>query len=142
MLKDMKIVASFPRKFTSGFTIVELAVVIIVIGILVAVTTVSWGSWQERTAKSEIKNDLTGVSSSMESQRNWNNGYPVLPQNTVFGTNQETRDLFTPSRNVTLTYRSGDASSYCIDATSQTRPSVLMHIEVSGDKRIPEDGGC
>ena len=138
----MKIPTAFGQKNRAGFTVVEIAVVIIVIGILVTVTAVSWNQWQERTAKNEIKNDLTGVASSMESARNWSNGYPVLSPNTTLGTDQQTRDIFTPSKNVIMIYRSGNSSSYCIEATSRTYSSVLMHIEVSGDKRIPEDGSC
>lgn len=138
----MKIPTVLGQKNRAGFTVVEIAVVIIVIGILVMVTAVSWNQWQERTAKNEIKNDLTGVASSMESARNWSNGYPTLSPGTSFGTNQQTRDLFTPSKNITMIYRSGNSSSYCIEATSQTRSSIIMHIEVSDDKRIPEDGSC
>ena len=138
----MKIPTVLGQKNRAGFTVVEIAVVIIVIGILVTVTAVSWNQWQERTAKNEIKNDLTGVASSMESARNWSNGYPVLSPGTTLGTDQQTRDIFTPSKNVTMVYRSGNSSSYCIEATSRTRSSVLMHIEVSDNKRIPEDGSC
>lgn len=138
----MKKSATHNQKTSLGFTIVEIAVVIIVISILVAVTTVSWNKWQERTAKTEIKNDLTGVASSMESARNWSNGYPVLPPGTAFGSNQQTRDLFTPSKNVSLTYRSGSSTSFCIEATSQTQSALLMHIDSTNNDRTPEDGGC
>lgn len=92
-------------RYKLGFTIVELAVVISVIGILASITIVGYGAWQTRTAESVIKSDLSNVASAMESARNFSNGYPASFPST-----------FTPSANVVLQMTSAPAGTFCINA--------------------------
>lgn len=50
----------------SGFTIVELLIGIVVIGILAAITLVAFNSVQSRAIETTIKNDLTQAAKHME----------------------------------------------------------------------------
>ena len=115
----------------SGFTSVELVIVIAVIGILVVVTVFGFGAWRRDVAEREVQSDLNGVKAAMENARNFSNGYPSSIPST-----------FTPSDTVTLRYASGTPASYCIDARSKVITTIVYHIDTtSGDKTIAS-GGC
>lgn len=53
----------------------QLVVVITVIAILAAVTTVGYGSWRSSITKAQVESDLKMVISTMENYRNFNNSY-------------------------------------------------------------------
>lgn len=109
------------RTRSDGFTIVELIVVIVVIAFLVTITIFAFGDWRTRTAKTEVRNELTAVASAMKNERTFNNAYPTgIPSS------------YKTNSNVTVTYRSGTASNYCIDAVSVSVPSVVMKVTDSG----------
>lgn len=121
------------RKYTQlGFTIVELSVVMAVLGLLVLLVVFSVGSWRDGVAKDAVVSDLNNVKAAMESARNFSSGYPLaIPTS------------FTPTANVQLTYRSGTATSYCIDGVSTERPAVQYYIRaVSGASDVPTAGTC
>jgi len=54
------------KKTTSGFTIVELLIVIVVIGILAAITIVAYSGIQARSRDAARKNDLAGAVKALE----------------------------------------------------------------------------
>ncbi|MDB5165796.1 MAG: repeat-containing protein [Candidatus Saccharibacteria bacterium] len=113
----------------NGFTIVELTVVIAVIGILAAISVVGYGSWRTGVAKAEVQSDLKQVAAVMESARNFNNTYPLsIPTS------------FTSTPTVTVTYTSGDATSFCIDGVSIPVPTVAYF--VSSSDKVPILGTC
>jgi len=60
----------------TGFTVVELVVVIVVIGILAAITVVGYGAWQKTIAETQIKNDINSARVAMENYRSFNGKYP------------------------------------------------------------------
>jgi|GEM_PF-1656307 len=64
------------KKRLNAFTIVELVVVIVVIGILATIIFVSYGSWRKSVAETQIKSDLQGAVTAMENYRNFSSGYP------------------------------------------------------------------
>ena len=65
-----------------GFTMVEIVIVVVVIGILAGITIVSYGSWRKNIAEGQVKSDLSGVASAMEGARNFGSTYPTsLPTN-------------------------------------------------------------
>ena len=125
-----------------GFTIVELLVVIVVLGILVSLSYFAFNSWRDRVAETELKSDLNGLYSAMESARNWSNGYPALAQGTVFDGNTTTKAIFTQSDNVKLTYYQGDSKTYCVDAVSKARPSISMFLSTKDGNKEPKKGTC
>jgi len=64
------------RRSTSGFTIVELLVVIVVIAILVALTLPNLFGLQRRARDDDRKNDLKNVQSALETYYSDNQAYP------------------------------------------------------------------
>ncbi|HWT40712.1 MAG TPA: LamG domain-containing protein [Dongiaceae bacterium] len=60
-----------------GFTIVELIVVIIVIGILVGVVIIGYGNWRQEISRNTINSDLIHAGAAMESNANFSNSYPA-----------------------------------------------------------------
>lgn len=116
-------------KKTNGFTIVELMVVIVVIGILAGIVVVAYGSWHKNTDTNAVKSDLVNASTAMEGARNFSNGYPSSVPST-----------FQASENVQVTGGSSDGKSYCIQGVSSHDSTVSYYI-VNGSK-TPQVGSC
>ena len=66
------------KKRQSGFTIVELLIVIVVIGILATLVIVTFTGIQQKARDSKRKTDLGAVQSSLENYYGSNNTYPTL----------------------------------------------------------------
>ncbi len=113
-----------------GFTIVEIIIVITVISIISAVGIIGFGSWRESIAKAEVKSDLSNAAAAMKNELNYNNAYPLSLPTT-----------YKSSKNVTVTYRSGDTSSFCIEAASTVIPSIVFFVN-STSQRQPAEGTC
>lgn len=123
------------RSTSRAFTIVEIIVVIAVLGILASISVVGYGAWRNRVAESEVKSDLQGAKSAMESARTWNNGYPTAPTFDGIGA------LFQQSANVTLSYAKGTTTDYCINGVSKGRPSIVYYLN-SAESTEPQKGTC
>lgn len=72
----------YSRDFTilrrsSGFTIVELLVVIAVIGILAAITIVSYTGISKKATEASLQSDLTNASKTLKMHQVENNAYPT-----------------------------------------------------------------
>src|SRR5882762_5143552 len=63
---------------SKGFTIVELLIVIVVIGILATLVIVTFTGIQQKARDSKRKTDLGAVQASLESYYSSNNTYPTL----------------------------------------------------------------
>lgn len=63
--------------YQSAFTIVELLVVIVVIGILAAITIVSYTGITQRATVSSLQSDLTNASQQLKLYQTVNSGYPT-----------------------------------------------------------------
>lgn len=99
-----------------AFTIVELLVIIVVIGILAGISIVGYGAWQKRTVENVVKSDLGNAVSAMESARNFNNTYPGgLPAS------------FSSSDKVVIAATSSTGTSYCVQASSTQDLTVIMY---------------
>ena len=70
-----------------GFTIVELLIVIVIIGILAAITIVAYNGIQNRAHNSKRAADLNNVSKALEVIYATDNQYPLLVSTGVGGTN-------------------------------------------------------
>lgn len=81
------------RKKDAGFTIVELLVVIVVIGILAGVVILAFGSWRHHTAESVVESDMLQASTGLSAYVNSNDVYPPNLANLNF----------VPSQGVALT---------------------------------------
>ena len=117
-------------KLRAGFTIVELVVVIAVIGILATITVVSYGAWHKSTLSAQVKSDLNGAASAMESARTFNNAYPTTLPSTI-----------TASNGVTLTL-SGGGATYCIDGASTTDPTIVYYVDSTIKDKGALQGTC
>jgi type II secretion system protein G len=65
------------HKTKSGFTIVELLIVIVVIGILAAISLVAYANVQTKARDSRRASDLSLISKAIEMYRLDNGGYPL-----------------------------------------------------------------
>jgi len=117
-----------------GFTLVELLVVLAVMAILAGITIVGYGAWRDSNAAKVLKSDLNGVKTAMVSARNFGTGYPTSPSFSGSGA------VFKPSKDVKLTYISGNATTFCIKANSIAIPNIIYHISES-DKEA-QLGNC
>lgn len=84
-----------------GFTVVELLVIIVVIGILATITVVSYNGIQDRGRQTAAKNDLANASKAMEIYRSQHQSYPSTVPNT-----------FIPSQNINLEVVHDTSSHY------------------------------
>ena len=65
------------RKSTSGFTIVELLIVIVVIGILAAITIVSYNGIQNRAYDTSVQSDLNAIAKKISLEGVEPGAYPM-----------------------------------------------------------------
>jgi prepilin-type N-terminal cleavage/methylation domain-containing protein len=129
-VKNRRPLAILPR---TGFTIVELVVVISVVGTLATIGVLSYNGWQKSTATSAIKSDLSSVAAAMENYRNFNSGYPsVIP------------DTFAHSPDVDMSdIENQTDTTFCISATSIKNPSAgSYHIDQNSGSQGAEAGLC
>jgi type II secretion system protein G len=68
----------YSKKNNRGFTIVELLIVIVVIGILAALVIVTYNGIQQKARDTERKTDINAVASHMEAYNAQNGRYPTL----------------------------------------------------------------
>lgn len=116
---------------TYGFTIVEMVIVIIVIGILAGISVLGYGAWRTGAAVKVVKSDLIQAVSAMENSRTFEDaGYPTeLPTN------------FEASEDVTLSLGSRPGGkSYCVQGVSAEAPSKIYYM--SNKQYEPKEGTC
>lgn len=103
------------KRYYNAFTIIELIVVVSIVAVLAGLTIFAFGSWRQRTATTEMKNELHAVSTTLKNYQNFNNTYPASLSALTYSTNTNV--------NVTYTLRSGGAS-YCLEAASTSVPTA------------------
>ncbi len=102
------------KKNQKGFTIIELLVVIVIIGILVALALPNLFAAQARGRDTERKNDLKNLQQKLETYFNDNGQYPAAASwSTDIGASTEDT---TDPRNNTYTYTTTDQSDYTLTA--------------------------
>lgn len=72
----MPCVFSIKKQLKNGFSITELIVVIVVIGILTSISVVGYTGWRKSVNDAKLKNELIMAASALDSYRNYNNQYP------------------------------------------------------------------
>lgn len=65
------------RRWTAGFTIIEVLIVIVVIGIIASISFVSYNGVQTRSRQAKIETDLTAVQKLIESYKARTGNYPI-----------------------------------------------------------------
>jgi prepilin-type N-terminal cleavage/methylation domain-containing protein len=117
-------------KSAKGFTIVEIAVVIVVVAILAAISIVSYGAWRTQTTANAVRADLISASAAMENARNFNAGYPsALPTD------------FQASQGVNVSVVWTMMGGFCLNGVSTQNSSVTFFYN-SLQKKEPQTGSC
>lgn len=117
----------------TGFTIVELLIVIVVIGILASITVVAYNGFQNRAYDTTVRSDLKNTATSLELYRIQHDVYPA-------GTTQLTDMATTDGITIKLTksaYGNGFSSNihnfvYCRLAASGPTEFALVASSKSG----------
>jgi prepilin-type N-terminal cleavage/methylation domain-containing protein len=105
-----------------GFTIVELLIVIVVIGILAAITIVAYNGIQERARIATLISDLTAGAKQLKLDQATNSAYPA----TLAEANGNKG--LKASTNTTYTYTVNNATNpqtFCLSATNGTQVSSV-----------------
>lgn len=125
-------------KKQTGFTIVELLIVIVVIGILAAITIVAFNGVQNRAHNSAVQNDLAQAAKRFEFFKIDNGRYPSNAELTSVGISA-TKGSYLTGRDNFYYCRSVDEQSYALGAVSKadndfmlTNGTVASHANVWG----------
>ena len=133
MIIDMKTRQWTGRSKRNGFTIVELLVVIVVIGILAAISVVAYNGVQVEAAKSTILTTLGQVDTFMNIDEARGRSYP-LSSDQVGGSGS-----FSPSEDLNYDYTS-IGSSYCLAVSSKNYDTGTYSI--SSEEHGIKEGDC
>ena len=121
------------RATSFGFTLVELLIIIVVIGILATITIVSYDGVQTRAAESSVKSDLQNAAAQLEKDRARDGIYPATAEAANKGAGLKASD------ENTLTYVVR-TNGYCV-AVSSSRLDGTSFYKENADGDIQE-GVC
>ena len=121
------------KKKQSGFTIVELLIVIVIIGILAGLVIVTFVGIQQRARNSERQTDINSIASQLEGYFADNSGYPSMTDLNSYtwrngnnvklgdGTKDSSKVLADPSNpsDVTLVAGTGTGGRYAYQTEDQ-----------------------
>lgn len=122
------------RNINPGFTIVELLVVIVVIGILAAITILSFGGINRRARIASLQSDLKNAATQLGiDYTNSGDVYPsqIIDANSGKGLSKSSDTIYQ--------YNTTD-SEYCIAASSQADGTLIYHY--SPQEGTITSGGC
>lgn len=102
----------------TGFTIIELLVIIVVISILAGITIVGYGSWQRRVAGKTAQSDLLQVKTAMKNSLNFQSTYPSSAS--------QLASSFSPSAGIELVVKTGGPLSH-FSGLSAVQNGVLFY---------------
>jgi len=105
----------FGQRNTKGFTIVELLVAIIVIGILASLSIVAYNGIQERARDNSVLSDVKAVESMVTRYSVGNNGAYGLAVTWYSGSSPNANIIFTPSSGNVIDVVASE-NGYCIRA--------------------------
>lgn len=119
----------------SGFTIVELLIVIVVIGILAAITIVAFNGVQDRAKNSKTQSVLTNIRKQIEAHKALTGSYPAT-QSVVMATGGVTSTVYVDSG-------CHIAPGAGMERRSDWVPSIDMALPVStGETGANDQRGC
>ncbi len=119
------------QKKKNGFTLVELVIIIVVIGILFTISAVGYSGWQQSINETKLKNEFTMAASALKDYQNFNNAYP---------TQEEFARIYTSSSDVNFIYDVGiDNKTYSLTATTDDGTTYTADNEDTTPRRRIED---
>lgn len=118
------------RTKQTGFTIVELLIVIVIIGILAAITIVAYNGVQQRAKESALKSDLALAAKKMAADSALNGSFPLTQAAVDNG-----KGL--PASPGTSYQFQSTGSTYCITGTNGN-----LSFKVSDTATVAAQGGC
>lgn len=122
------------KKTTTGFTIVELLIVIIVIAILATITVVAYNGIQKRAAATAMQSELTQVKKAAEVDKPHFGGYPAdFPEDTQNAVNQN--DTI-----ISHYYQRSSGQGFCADSYSTKHTDLQFHVDNTTD--TVQEGLC
>lgn len=130
------------QRTNKAFTVAELMIVIVVIGILAALTVVGYNSWQDQAAETEVGASLQAVQTGMDNFRNMTDNFPVYPAGTEFDGSNDTKDIFVQSKTVKVVYVKGNKNGFCVDVQSLSRPEIVKFLDTTGENTVIQEGNC
>lgn len=117
------------RRYTRGFTIVELLIVIVVIGILAAITIVAYTGIQNRAYNATVRSDMAGLVKKMEIWRvdSSSGTYPSIAE-IFFADIKVSKNAYSddPSRNNFYYCRSVAGSEYAFGVISKANQGFFL----------------
>lgn len=116
----MQMKKNMNMNMNKGFTIVELLVVIVVIGILAAITIVSYSGIRQRANLATLQSDLKNASTQLEVSKTTSN-------DETYPSDQSSANL-KASDGTTFAYTRSTTTSYCLAATNN---GVTYHIRTT-----------
>ena len=114
-----------------GFSIVELIVVIVVIGVLAGVVTVGYGSWRRDVIKRSMSSDLEQAATKIQSNQNWS-------QVAYADDELNEGEAFIASDDTTVTFFRR-SYGYCLLATNSGISTTLAY---KSSLRSAAEGNC
>lgn len=112
------------NKSKSGFTIVELLIVIVIIGILAAITIVAYNGIKEKAQTAKKQSDTAVIEQKMELYFTANSAYPASP--TVAKSDADLGGL------TATIYAASDSRYDCDDAGTVTKENYCLFGDSDG----------
>lgn len=112
-----------PFRSILGFTIVELLIVIVIIGILASIVVVTGAGYIKKSAGTTVQSNLQATVTKFRTQKAKNGGYPT--------TQAALNSLLKPSSDIALTLVAADNNDFCLSATSIKYSDITYYMGVN-----------